>query len=464
MRAVLFWVSLFEELRVYFEVMKIFLTFLLFVSAVCAQDAPGVNDVHIVAVGEAELEKDKITFLANWPEKGIKVSDKALIDEFQTVLFSDFGYYRKRFEVVEQKARRSDFDPSQLDAWSEKTRYLGHVHYENRTYKASLYDTGAKTLLAEFSGNFNRQNLRQTAHQLSDRIYTRITGVKSMFLSQIVFVSDRHGTRKNPVKELYIMDFDGKRPRRLTQHWGTVISPAFDLANQRVLYSLIEGGKKKKKNINLRILDLKTKKSRLLSQRAGINSGAVFMPDGEHILLTLSHQGNAEIYQMHFKTLQLRRITRHYSPDVDPSINAKGDKMTFLSGRSGMPMIYTLDPVALEKSVKRISFVGKFNATPRFSPDGGQIAFSSWLDNRFDIFRINADGSGLYRLTKDFGSNEDPSYSPDGQFIVFSSKRVLSRYMAIQSLYIMTSEGEIIGTELTKSLGNCTTPRWSKSL
>ena len=437
--------------------MKLFLALLFFAKIVCAQD------VHIVAVGEAELEKDKITFLSDWPEKGIKVSDKARIDEFQAVLFSDFDYYRKRFEVVKQKSRRSDFNPSQLDAWKEQTRYLGHVHYENRTYKASLYDTQTKDLLAEFSGNFNSQNLRQMAHQLSDSIYAQITGKKSMFLSQIVFVSDRHGTRKNPVKELYIADFDGKRPRRLTQHWGTVISPAFDLANQRVLYSLIEGGRKKK-NINLRILDLKTKKSRLLSQRAGINSGAVFMPDGEHILLTLSHEGNAEIYQMHFKTLKLRRITKRYSPDVDPSINAQGDKMTFLSGRSGMPMIYTLDPKGLEKDVKRISFVGKFNATPRFSPDGKQIAFSSWLDNRFDIFRINADGSGLYRLTKDFGSNEDPSYSPDGEFIVFSSKKVLSRYMARQNLYIMTSEGEIIGTELTPSLGNCTTPRWSKSL
>ncbi len=440
--------------------MKLFLVLIFLTKMVCAQDA---SDVHIVAVGEAELEKDKITFLANWPEKGIKVSDKARIDEFQAVLFSDFAYYLKRFEVVEQKNRRSDFDPSQLDAWSEKARYIGHVHYEGQSYRAKLYDTSVKTLLAEFSGNFNTQNLRQTAHQLSDNIYTQITGKKSMFLSKIVFVSDRHGTRKNPVKELYIADFDGKNPRRLTHHRGMVISPAFDLENQRVLYSLIESGKKKK-NINLRILDLRTKKSRLLSQRAGINSGAVFMPDGEHILLTLSHQGNAEIYQMHFKTLQLRRITKHYSPDVDPSINARGDKMTFLSGRSGMPMIYTLDPLGLEKSVKRISFVGKFNATPRFSPDGKQIAFSSWLDNRFDIFRINADGSGLYRLTKDFGSNEDPSYSPDGQFIIFSSKRVLSRYMAVQSLYIMTSEGEIIGAELTKSLGNCTTPRWSKSL
>ncbi len=441
--------------------MKSFFIFLLF-SLAPGLHAQKAKELHIVAVGEAELEKDKITFLASWETQKAQATDEALVEGFQSVLFSDFNYYRKRFEVVKHKLRQNALSPATLSAWQDKARYVGHIHYSGQNYQATLYDTGTQATLGEYAGQFNAQNLRPSAHQLSDQMYTQITGKKSIFLSRIVFVSDRHGTRKNPVKELYIMDFDGKRPKRLTRHHGTVISPAFDLKGQRVLYSLIQSGGLKKKNINLRILDLKSGQGQLLSQRAGINSGAVFMSDGEHILLTLSHQGNAEIYQMNLKTRQTRRITKHYSPDVDPSINASGNKMTFLSGRSGRPMIYTLDPRGTEKEVKRISFVGQFNATPRFTPDGGQIAFSSWLDNRFDIFRINADGSGLYRLTKDFGSNEDPTYSPDGQFIAFSSKRVLSRYMAVQKIYIMTSEGEILEPELTPSLGNCTTPRWSK--
>ncbi|TNF25687.1 MAG: hypothetical protein EP319_15715, partial [Deltaproteobacteria bacterium] len=82
-------------------------------------------------------------------------------------------------------------------------------------------------------------------------------------------------------------------------------------------------------------------------------------------------------------------------------------------------------------------------------------------DERFDIFRINSDGTGLSRLTKDFGSNEDPTYSNDGQFIAFSSQRVLSRTKAIQNIYIMDKDGEIIG-QISKDFGNCITPRWSK--
>lgn len=259
------------------------------------------------------------------------------------------------------------------------------------------------------------------------------------------------------------MDFDGNNRKQLTFHGGTVISPAISKDRSRVLYSLIRNvNQKKKRNINLRMLDLKTGKDTLVSQRKGINSGAVFMPNDENkIVLTLSHSGNAELYIMNLSSGSLKRLTKHYSPDVDPSISVDGSRMAFLSGRPGAAMIYTSYTSGLEKTVKRISFVGQYNATPRFSPDGREIAFSSWLDNRFDIFRIDADGNNLSRLTKDFGSNEDPSYSNDGQFIAFSSQRVLSRTKAVQNIYIMDRDGEILGS-VTKGFGNCITPRWTK--
>ena len=124
-------------------------------------------------------------------------------------------------------------------------------------------------------------------------------------------------------------------------------------------------------------------------------------------------------------------------------------------------MIYLADTDGREKNVKRIGYVGQYNATPRFSPDGSEIVFSSWVDNRFDLYRIDSKGTELVRLTKNFGSNESPTYSNDGQFIAFSSQRVLSRKQAVQNIYIMDREGEIIGP-VTENFGDCLSPRWSK--
>jgi hypothetical protein len=60
---------------------------------------------------------------------------------------------------------------------------------------------------------------------------------------------------------------------------------------------------------------------------------------------------------------------------------------------------------------------------PAWSPDGTKIAFSSSRDfpetgNKYGIFTVNVNGSGIIRLTG--GGDGEPDWSPDGKKIVFS--------------------------------------------
>jgi TolB protein len=119
-----------------------------------------------------------------------------------------------------------------------------------------------------------------------------------------------------------------------------------------------------------------------------------------------------------------------------------------------------MDPRTMnDGSAKRVSFVGEFNATPRYSPEGSEIVFASWVDRHFDLYRLDVQGQQLVRLTKDFGSNEEPWWSPDGEFLVFTSQRVISKVKATQDVYIMNRDGEILG-QLTQDFGMCFSPRW----
>lgn len=421
--------------------------------------------LNIVAVGEAELELAKVEVAKPILQGGVSGSFISDASKIMDVLRNDFSFYMKKFSVKKELSSISEGGLSYSSFKAQGVSYVfrGFFRQVGSELKVTLsaYDIAKGERVAEEEYLFSGSNPRSLAHKFADTAFQKITGEESIFNSKMIFVTDRHGSRKTPVKELYMMDFDGGNKKRLTNHRGVVISPAISHDGTKVLYSLIKNEKSKHRNINLRVYDLKTGKNSLVSSRNGLNSGAVFMPGGESILLTLSHVGNAEIFIMNLKTKALTRLTKSYSPDVDPSINEDGSIMTFLSGRAGKPMIYTMDMAT--KKVKRISYVGKFNATPRFAPDGKTIAFSSWLDTRFDIFRIDSDGNNLARLTKDFGSNEDPTYSNDGQFIAFSSQRVLSRTRAVQNIYIMDNDGEIIGS-ITDNFGNCTTPRWTKSL
>jgi Tol biopolymer transport system component len=59
---------------------------------------------------------------------------------------------------------------------------------------------------------------------------------------------------------------------------------------------------------------------------------------------------------------------------------------------------------------------------PRWSPDGEQVAFFSAASGNDEIWVVNADGTGLRRLTDHPGADFDPDWMPDGR-IVFASDR-----------------------------------------
>ena len=99
------------------------------------------------------------------------------------------------------------------------------------------------------------------------------------------------------------MDFDGKRSQRLTFKNGYIISPSFSPDNKKLLYTIIEkrwekmGGRMQRvRNPNLYMLDITTKKEKLISSEKGMNSGAIFDVSGKNIYLTLSYNLSHLIY------------------------------------------------------------------------------------------------------------------------------------------------------------------------
>lgn len=74
---------------------------------------------------------------------------------------------------------------------------------------------------------------------------------------------------------------------------------------------------------------------------------------------------------------------------------------------------------------------------------GGLIAFENEAngDYNFELWVMNADGSGQTRLTNSPGYDGAPSFSPDRKKIAFSSVRDGSAHLSVFELYTMNIDG-----------------------
>ena len=110
------------------------------------------------------------------------------------------------------------------------------------------------------------------------------------------------------------------------------------------------------------------------------------------------------------------------------------------------------------KDARRLTFKGKNNTSPAWSPDGRKIAYVGIEENRIDIFVMDIETGMPVQLTSDSGDNEDPSWSPDGSMIAFTS----TREGGIQRIYVMNASGTD-QRRLLKMKGRQSQPDWSSS-
>ena len=93
---------------------------------------------------------------------------------------------------------------------------------------------------------------------------------------------------------------------------------------------------------------------------------------------------------------------------------------------------------------------------PSWSPDGRRIAFVCWVDSHYDLCIVNADGSGLERVTDDAAVERHPAWSPDGRTIAFH------RY-PVGTAAVPPGEIDLIdlATRRITTLTSGTDPAWS---
>ncbi|GMN13596.1 hypothetical protein MTsPCn7_13720 [Altererythrobacter sp. MTPC7] len=121
---------------------------------------------------------------------------------------------------------------------------------------------------------------------------------------------------------------------------------------------------------------------------------------------------------------------------IDVDVSPDGRTVAF----SLLGDIYTM-PIGGGAPV-RISEGLAWEVHPRFSPDGRRIAFTSDRGGGDNIWIMNADGSNKQQLTKeDFRLLNQPSWSPDGRFIVAKKHFTTGRSLGTGEIWLYHVSG-----------------------
>jgi TolB protein len=317
------------------------------------------------------------------------------------------------------------------------------------TVEAQVYsvDTGQGMLAKRYSGRVD--NPRIFAHQASDDIMT-LTQYKGVARSKIAFVSDRDSGRQRRSKELYIVDYDGFNPRRVTVNNSINILPAWNPDGRSLAYVSYRQG-----SPDIFVAHIFEGRSANVTNGRGAQSFAPsFSPDGKRIAYASNRGGNMDIWVANADGSDAHRITTTAASETAPFWSPTGQEIAFTSDRGGAPQIYVMDSEGL--NVRRLTTVGNWNDAPAWNPSKqySEIAYTSRLEGGFEVAVLDLASRQVRQITEGRGSCEFPTWAPNGRHLAFSCNRG-----GTWQITIADREGRSVQT-LATGPGNNVQPDW----
>ena len=305
--------------------------------------------------------------------------------------------------------------------------------------------TGAKLAGQRFTGAPGA--MRNAAHRVSDVIYQKILGVRGAFATRIAYVAVQ-GEAPAQHFQLIVADADGANQHMVLESRFPLMSPAWSPDGQWLAYVSFET-----KHAAVYVQLVRTGERRQVSARAGVNGAPAWSPDGHKLALTLGGSaGNPDIYILDLTTQDLTRVTDDPAIDTEPEWAPDGKSLFFTSDRAGSPQIYQIGVNAGARP-KRLTFSGNYNARPRVSPDGSQLAMVT-LDNGNYRIALQDLARGAVRVLSHGHLDESPSFAPNGATLIYSE-----REGGRGSLATVATDG-LTGLRLKASQGEVREPAW----
>lgn len=253
------------------------------------------------------------------------------------------------------------------------------------------------------------------------RFFLLIFGAISFFLAAF-FTLVRHNSQKSApfilftsyeqgTNIIYRMRFDGTGKRRISPPGLYSASPVWSPDGRWILFEAYEGD-----GINLYRMTAGGAELQGLTADDANEFSPVWSPDGKWIAFAATRDGNVEVYRMRSDGAEIRNLTSHPKTDFPPTWSPDGKYLLFQSDRSGNLQLYLLNVGTMNLDQITHNANGVYDAA--WSPDGEWIAFSDYEK----IYRMRPSGADLQTLVEKSYYAAAPSWSPDGEWLLFMAE------------------------------------------
>ena len=408
-------------------------------NAMAADGTPGTPDQKLAAQEEEELiikirrgvTRPITLALVPFRVSGAGADTR---DQIVRLIRNDFRFSGHLTGIAENDLPSSPFRVNQIlyKEWRDKDiEYLifGELSKAGRrTHRLNItiMDVFAEEALSNDAFTFPSKYTQDFAHYVSDYIYEKMLGIQGSFSTKIVFVrvSDQRGKREY---SLNIADADGKRERLILRSDEPITSPAWSPDAKKIAYVSFEHGRS-----NIYVQDIRSGKRWLVTAFRGINSAPAWSPDGRQLAVVLSRGANADIYLIDLDSLKVRRLTRHPGIDTEPAWSREGTKLVFTSDRiNNKPQIFQYD--LNNNAIKRLTFDNVYTSSAEYTHGDSALVLISRAGGGYRVTKMDLAKRVLQAITKN-QLDDSPSVSPDGNRVIYSTRRGGSYRLAIASV------------------------------
>jgi TolB protein len=283
--------------------------------------------------------------------------------------------------------------------------------------------TTGQSMMAKRLSN-KAESARHVAHHAADEILA-LAQIRGVARSKLAFVSDRDAAKGKATKEIYIMDYDGANPRRVTVNRSINMLPAWNPDGKSLAYISYRSGWPELFTAWI----YEGRNTAFAAGKSGKVYAHAFSPDGKKVAYGFSpasgrSSGDMDIWVANSDGTQPQRLTETAASDTAPTWSPTGREIAFTRSLViGQPQIWVMDSEGL--NARRVSTIGNYNDGPAWNPakEFTEIAYTSRVDNRFEVVVVDLANGQTRQITQGRGHCESPAWAPNGRHLVFGCDR-----------------------------------------